>query len=243
MHGLEGDWQLGRRERRLVKCGAALAFFLASPAAAQVAATVGVDSDYRLRGYSLTNDHPAISGSVSYDHSSGFYFSLAGLADLRAEPRFLGIIGNVGYARKVGTVVTIDGGVLRYQIRSAESDKPGFEYTEFYGGASVGLVTGRVYYSPHYRTDALPTLYGEVEAGFEPADKWRLSGHVGVLTYLKSSYYYRSGETHRDWRVTLSRRLGRFELHSAISAGGPSSYQGYRLHKKVALTAGASVSF
>jgi hypothetical protein len=89
----------------------------------------------------------------------------------------------------------------------------------------------------------LPTLYGELEAGFEPADMWRLSGHVGVLTYLEGNYYYRGGRTHRDWQVSLARQFGRVEVHSALSGGGPSTYQGYRLHKKVALTAGASVAF
>lgn len=226
-----------------MRCGAVLTMFVASPAAAQLAGSVGLDSDYRLRGYSLTDDHPAASATVNYDHSSGLYFSLAGIAELGGDTRFLGVIGNAGYAKRVATRVTLDAGVLRYQIRSAESDKPAFNYTEFYGGASAGPVTGRVYYSPHYRAGGSPTLYGELEAGFEPADKWRLSGHVGVLIYIEGNYFYRAGRTHGDWRVTLARQLGRLEVHSALSGGGPSTYQGYRLHKKVAVTAGASVSF
>jgi uncharacterized protein (TIGR02001 family) len=226
-----------------VKCGAALALFVASPAAAQLAGSVALDSDYRLRGYSLTDDHPAASATISYDHSSGLYFTLTGVAELGRDGRFLGVIGNAGYARRVATPVTLDAGVLRYQIGSAESGKPGFKYIEFYGGASVGPITGRLYYAPRYQPGGLPTLYGELEAGFEPADKWRVSGHVGVLTYLEGNYYYRGGGTHRDWRVSLARQFGRVEVHSALSGGGPSTYQGYRLHKKVALTAGASVAF
>lgn len=234
---------MGGRKRRLVRCVAALALFAASPAAAQLAGSVALDSDYRLRGYSLTNDHAAASANITFDHSSGLYFSLAGIAELGGDRRFLGAIANAGFARRVATRVTLDAGVLRYQIGSAESDKPGFKYTEFYGGGSVGPVTGRLYYSPHYRAGGLPTLYGELDAGFEPADNWRLSGHVGVLTYLDGNYLYRAGRTHRDWRVSLARQFGRVEVHSALSGGGPSTYQGYQLHKKAALTAGASLSF
>lgn len=238
-----GETQLGGRKRCLVICGAALAAFVASPAAAQLAGSVALDSDYRLRGYSLTNDYPALSGTISYDHSSGLYFSVAGLTVLGDETRFLGVIANAGYARRVSTRVTLDAGVLRYQIRSAESGKPDFKYTELYGGASLGPLTGRLYYSPSYRAGGLPTLYGEIDAGIEPADKWRVSGHVGMLTYLDGNYFYRSRGTHQDWRVSVSRQFGRFEIHSALSGGGPSSNQGYRLHKKAALTVGASVSF
>lgn len=234
----------GSEGRILLHALTALILALASsPALAQVAASVGVDSDYRLRGYSLTNDHPALTGQVSYDDPSGLYLSASGLGDLGDSGRFLGVIADVGYAKRVGQHVTVDAGVLRSQIGSAYAGGLGYKYTELYVGAYAGPIAGRLYYSPDYRTSGQSTLYGELEAGFEPAKNWRLSGHVGLLTYLNSSRYWESGETHRDWRISLARQFGGFEIHSALSGGGRRTYYGGRLHKQAAFTIGGSASF
>lgn len=218
-------------------------FVAAEPATAQLAASVGIDSDYRLRGYSLSNDQPTASAQVTFDDRSGLYFSLSALNELGQGSRFLGVIANAGYAKRLNEHVTIDAGVLRSQIRSAVQYSPGFKYTEIYAGAYVGPVVGRIYYSPDYRTGGRSTVYGELEAGFEPARNWRLSAHAGLLTYLNSRGIYQGGDTHRDWRIGVSRQFGNFEIHSALSGGKPYEYSGFRVHKKVAATAGASFSF
>lgn len=214
-----------------------------APAAAQFAGSVGLDSDYRLRGYSLTDDYPALSAQLSYDNSAGLYFSLSALTELGDGTHFLGVIGNAGYAKRLSERLTLEGGLIRSQIRSASRYDAGYKYTEVYAGAFVGPVSGRIYYSPDYRNGDRSTLYGELEAGLEPSPNWRLSGHVGILTYLSSSSFHGSGETHRDWRVGIAREFGRFEIHSAVSGGGPSEYHGFRVHKKVAFTLGSSLTF
>jgi len=220
-----------------------LGILLADPAAAQLGGSVSVDSDYRLRGYSLT-DNPAISVQVTYDTPSGFYFDLSGLTELSHDNvRFLGVIGNAGYAKRLSPHLTLDAGVLRSQIRSAGRYHRPYEYTEIYAGAFVGPVSGRIYYSPDYRYHGQSALYGELEAGFEPLTKWRVSGHVGMLVYLNSASIYDAGSTHQDWRISVSRQFGSFEVHTAVSGGGPSQYYGFKVHKKTALTAGASLSF
>ena len=216
---------------------------VAQPAVAQFAARVGIDSDYRLRGYSLTDDRPAISAQFSYDHPSGLYASVLGLAEVGAHNRFLGVIGSAGYAKRLNSTVSLDTGVLRSQVRAAAYGALGFDYTEFYAGTYVGPVSGRVSYSPDYRRPGQSTLYGEVEAGFEPATDWRVSGHAGMLVYLNTAGFYQSGETHRDWRFSVARQFRAAEVHAALSGGGPSSYYGYQLHKKIAFTVGTSVAF
>jgi uncharacterized protein (TIGR02001 family) len=218
---------------------------LSSPAQAQLGATLGIESDYRFRGYSLTAEDPAASAQVTYDHPSGLYFNLAALADLGdGDPRFMGVIGNLGYARRLSEHVTLDGGLLRSQIRRSEHYADPYHYTEIYAGASVGRFVGRVYYSPDYRSKGVHTLYGELEAGFEPAANWRLSGHVGSLLHLTAAPYREEGSSHQDWRITLARQFGRAEVHTSLSGGGPGEvYYGYRQHEKTALTAGASISF
>jgi hypothetical protein len=117
----------------------------------------------------------------------------------------------------------------------------GFDYTEVYAGAYVGPVTARLYYSPDYRTAGQATLYGELEAGFEPLSNWRVSGHVGLLKYLKASAYYRVGETSGDWRVSVARQLGKFEVHASLSRN--RAYYAYGPHQKAAASVGGSLSF
>jgi len=228
---------------RRVAFGVIMSLAAGAPAQAQFAGSVGLDSDYRFRGYSLTNDHPAASGQISYDAPSGLYVSVLGLAELGPDTRFLGVIGNAGYAKRFNPHLTVDAGVLRSQIRAASPERLGFDYTEIYAGASAGPVTGRLYYSPDYRSGSQSTLYGELEAGFAPLPNWRLAGHVGLLTYLKSASFYRAGDTHQDWRVSLVRQLGKLEVHAAVSGGAPYAYYGYQVHKKIAFTVGSSFSF
>lgn len=232
----------GKRLFRYGLYGALITFPLTGPASAQLAASVGLDSDYRFRGYSLSNDRPAASAQFSYDDPSGIYASVTGLAKLGNDPRFLGVIGDVGYAKRLNQHLTVDAGILRSQIRSANPGGLGFEYTEFYAGAYVGPVVGRIYYSPDYRTSGQSTLYGELEAGFEPIAKWRLSGHVGMLTYLNTTEYWNGGQTHKDWRISLGRQLGKFELHSSLSGGGAAFY-GKRRHHRPIVAVGGSFTF
>jgi uncharacterized protein (TIGR02001 family) len=152
---------------RLAPLAPALLLLVPAPAAAQLAGSVGLDSDYRLRGYSLTGNDPALSAQISYDESSGLYFSLSALTELGHGTRFLGVIGNAGYAKRLSEHVTVDGGVIRSQIRSASQYNAGYKYTEVYAGAFVGPISGRIYYSPDYRNGDQSTLYGELESEFE----------------------------------------------------------------------------
>jgi uncharacterized protein (TIGR02001 family) len=234
---------LAARRIRLTQFAFALSLFLSAPVSAQLSGSIALDSDYRVRGYSLTGDQPAASAQLNYDLPAGLYANLAGIAEFGHGPRFLGVIAGAGYAKRLSPKLSFDVGLLRSQIGSAGADRRGFDYTEFYAGGYVGPVTGRLSYSPDYRAAGQSTLYSELEAGFEPRRDWHVSGHVGLLTYLNSSGIYRAGDTHRDWRINLQRRFGRFELHSGVSGGSPSSYYGYRVHKNLALTVGTSFSF
>ncbi len=222
--------------------GVVFAISFTSPANAQLAATAGIDSDYRFRGYSLSDDHPVASAQLSYDDPDGFYASMSGLTDLGNGSRFLGVIADAGYARRINQHLTLDGGIIRSQIRSAYPGGIDFKYTEIYAGAYVGPVSARLYYSPDYRTSGQSTLYGELEAGFEPLPKWRLSGHVGMLRYLSTTDYWKAGQTHADWRISVGRQLGKFELHSAVTGGGPI-YYGHQRHNRPVVTVGGSFNF
>jgi uncharacterized protein (TIGR02001 family) len=219
---------------------------VATPAFAQVSGSVDIESDYRLRGYSLSAGQPVATAQIGYDDDSGVYLNLSATGEIgHDDPLFLGVQGNIGYVRRLNQKLSIDGGVTRSQYRSPDRNSRSHNYTEVYLGLASDPFSARIYYSPDYFRPDVSTLYGEVEATFRPAKHWRLNGHLGSLIYLTTPARYIPGrEARYDWRVGVSRELGSFDLHAALSGGGPGKeYYSGELHSKIALTAGASWSF
>jgi uncharacterized protein (TIGR02001 family) len=220
--------------------------FGASPACAQVSGSVDVESDYRLRGYSLSAGQPVATAQIGYDDASGVYLNLSATGEIgRDDPLFLGVQGNIGYARRLNARLSIDGGIARSQYRSPDRESRSHNYTEVYLGLASGPFSARVYYSPDYEQAYVSSLYAEVEATFRPATNWRVNGHLGSQIYLATPTQYLGGRASRyDWRLSVARELGSFDLHAALSGGGPGKdYYSGSFHGKAALTAGASWSF
>lgn len=238
----------GANARRLAALAAVsiLSGFAAPSAAAQVSGSVDIESDYRLRGYSLSAGRPAATAQIGYDDESGLYLDLSATGVLgRDDPLFLGVQGNIGYARRVSRRLSIDGGVVRSQYRAPDRGNRSRDYTEFYFGLAADPLSARIYYSPDYYRYGVTTLYGEVEATVAPAKDWRINGHLGSLVYLTIPAQYFPGRAARyDWRIGVARRLGNFDLHAALSGGGPNKeYYAGEPRSGTALTAGASWSF
>jgi len=220
--------------------------FTASPACGQVSGSVDVESDYRLRGYSLSAGQPVATVQIGYDDASGVYLNLSATGEIgRDDPLFLGVQGNIGYARRLNQTLSIDGGIARSQYRSPDRQSRPHNYTEVYLGLASGPLAARVYYSPDYDQADVSALYAEVEATFRPATNWRVNGHLGTHVYLATPAQYLAGRAPRyDWRLGLARELGSFDLHVALSGGAPGKdYYSGSFHGKAALTAGASWSF
>lgn len=220
--------------------------FMASPACGQVSGSVDVESDYRLRGYSLSAGQPVATAQIGYDDASGVYLNLSATGEIgRDDPLFLGVQGNIGYARRLNPTLSIDGGITRSQYRSPDRASRPHNYTEIYLGLASGPFAARVYYSPDYDQSDLSALYAEVEATFRPATNWRVNGHLGSQVRLSTRAQYLAGRAaHYDWRLSVARELGSFDLHAALSGGGPGKdYYSGSFHRKVALTAGAAWNF
>ena len=190
---------------------------LAVPAAAQVAVEAALQSDYRVRGYSVSDGEPTASVSLSYDDPSGFYLGGSAIGTLRdGDPELLGIQGSAGYAVRLTPTVSIDGGVARTQYLYGYGTTRDYDYTEVYLGVAVPNVTARLSYSPDYHRAAMQALYAEVDGGFEPAPGWFLSAHAGALAYLDMPPAYVAKRRY-DWRLGVSRQFGRFGVHFDVS--------------------------
>jgi len=183
---------------------------------AQVAVEVGLQSDYRYRGISLTDNYPVATVAVNYDDPSGFYLggNLVGTFD-DGEPELVAVQGTAGYAARLSSDLSIDGGVSRTEYGSYALGN-GVGYTELYLGLASSNVTARVRYSPDYYRSDWETLYVELDGGLEVAPDWFVSAHAGQLTYLGHISPYLARHSY-DWRLGGSRKLGKYGVHVELS--------------------------
>ena len=174
--------------------------FAATPAMAEDAPAPASDftfsgyvqgvSDYRYRGYSLSNGDPAVQGSINLNHKSGFYVG-AWASSIATTP----VVGNMeldlygGWTGKVTSGVTADVGLLRYVYPDGKVGHG--EYFEPYASLSstFGPVTGKVGVAYAWKQKALALvppqtkddnlyLYTEASAGI-PGTPVSVNAHLG----------------------------------------------------------------
>lgn len=207
---------------------------------------MAVQNDYRVRGYSVSDREPVAILSLSYDHPSGFYLSGTAIGSLAFSGARLplGTIEEVGYARRLAPTLSIDGGVTRSDFSQLYGYRAHYGYTQAYVGLIGKFVSGHVYYSPDYYRRGVSTLYGEVDGTIEWVAKVRLNAHLGYLDYLHAPSAYGPEQDQYDWRIGASRPFGPFDVHAAVTGGGPGPDYDYgRLRSKTALVVGASWTF
>lgn len=222
---------------------AAVLLVSASPAAAQAGAAISLFSDDRFRGYSLSAGRPVGIIDLSYDAPDGFYGAISGSAVATRHEGLqpLGLVLNAGYAKAFKSGMTLDLGVIRSNYSHYSTRANRRSYTEIYAGLSGKLLAGRVYLSPDYLRSGEPSAYGELEGNLPLGDKFRLTGHAGVLVPLRERSEYQGYRPEFDWRLGIARQLGRVSLQAAWTGTGNSRERDpYRSHGGNALVVGLS---
>ena len=192
-----------------------------SVASAQTTARIAVQTDYRLRGFSLSSEEPVIMAEIGHELGGGFYLNGAGQIVFDDEPSLLGGQVNLGYARRINSAFSVDTGLIHAEYLSGYGGDGSGRYTEVYVGAQTGGLAARLYFSPHYFRSTNATLYGELEGAIPVAAHWRVNVHAGVLHYLEGATPLTRRNTQLDWRLDLTRRMGRLEALVSISGFDP----------------------
>ncbi|HYC99271.1 TorF family putative porin [Brevundimonas sp.] len=171
--------------RTTFACAAAAGALLAASSASaqdgpQVAWNVGVVSDYVFRGFSQTDEDPALQAGVDLTAGSFYAGAWASNVDFGdetdAEVDFYGGYRTeaAGFALDVGAVVYI------YPSAPAVSD---YDYVELKAAASraIGPVTAGavVFWSPNFFGVDDEATYVEGNIAYTPADRWTLTAAVG----------------------------------------------------------------
>ena len=191
---------------------------LACPAWAQTSdwsltGTVGVVSDYRYRGYSLSDERPALQGGLTASHASGFYGDVfvATIDEygvgLDGDGAQVEITGTLGWA---GAVDGFDIDVAASTYRYPDGDD--VNYVEFpvqIGRTyeSLGWSVGLVFAPAQAALGNEENRYGWTSLTYAPSS-WpvSLTGRVGY----EDGAFAPGGKT--DWSVGVARDLGRVSL-------------------------------
>ena len=199
-------------------------------------------SDERFRGYSLSAGRPVAVLDFAYDGPSGFYADVSGTSVLqRGHPSPLGLELSGGYAKRLRSGTTLDFGVTNSTYSHYSGSRTARSYTEIYAGISRGDLSSRIFFSPHYSERGLWTAYGEVNGSVSPGRKWSLDGHAGILVPLKTPPGPERYRTAFDWRLGVTRELGRVSLHLSWNEGERGrAYYGNRSSRGHAVVVGAS---
>jgi len=138
-----------------------------SAAAVEVSGEVGLVSDYRFRGVSLSQGRPAVQADLMLEHESGLYADLWGSTLGESDPTNNEIGLTAGYAAELNEHFSVDLSAMYYAYPSAPSDN----YIE-----STALVT---------------TTHGDVSASFgvSYAPAQRGTGHRDNLYVFGSAGY------------------------------------------------------
>ena len=212
----------------------------AASAQAQVISSLGIDSDYRYRGVSLSRSEPSVRATVNYDAPERWYAgALATRAALTPGDTYTQLSGYAGW-----TTARADG--LSFEIGldgSHFAGASGYDFGEAYVGVLADRWSARLSWSPDYYGQTIRTAY--LESNFyPPLDRnVRLSFHLGALVPLAGA----SGDaakTRFDASVGAGVALGPWDLHvAAVGAtpGGP--YPAVYGGRRATLVIGAAVSF
>ncbi len=222
---------------------AALAICHTAPARAQIAGALSLDSDYRLRGISLSGLRPALSLAATVEHPGGVYAggSVVAIRAPGGKVRILGHMAQLGYAIRDAGGTSWDIGVSNTDVEVQGVQRFDLQYSDIHVGVSRDNLSARIYVSPNYQ-GSVKTAYLDLSATLNPAENWRISTHVGILKRLGSSTPRVSLRERYDVRVGLARDIGNLELRleGVVYRSSPRPRAGVQ---QVGLIVGGSLGF
>jgi uncharacterized protein (TIGR02001 family) len=199
-----------------------VALLLAGAAQAQLGATVGVESDYRFRGVSLSDSKPAWRLTVNHDFASGAY---AGASATRVElargDRYSQLVGYAGYVTR-----PLDGRSLEFGASFSHfTGDASYDYLEAYAGLLAERWSLRIHYAPDYFGRGVQVAYADANAHWPLNDRVRLFGHAGALVPVAGrSFGADDKRTRFDLRMGIGLNASAFDVQLAwvqASRGGP----------------------
>jgi uncharacterized protein (TIGR02001 family) len=191
----------------------ALTLFMVQ-ARAQFAGSITLDSDYRFRGVSLSDDRPSAQLAFNYDLPSTGWYAGGMMSNVRIDPEQAAqLLGYIGYAQRLTSNLSWEAGVRYSRFTGSES----YAYTEAYAGLTYKQLVGRIYYSPNYFDFGYPVLYAELNDSHAITGKWYVFGHAGYLRRDGDVADYHTSRYRSDLRMGIGLALAPCNLQLSWS--------------------------
>jgi len=192
--------------KKLVMSGVAAAVLTAGSVnvanAGEIEANVALSTDYIFRGFTQTNNDPAISGGFDYSLDNGFYAGIWASnvnfgGDTSTEIDVYG-----GYATEIAEGVELDLGYIYFVY---PGDSGGFNYSEFVAGISFGDLGFGLVYSPDYFGSDEDAIIFNVDYSIGLGENLSLDLHSGYSTVSGDDDFFATGvDSYIDYSVGLS---------------------------------------
>lgn len=183
----------------------------------------GLFSDYRFRGYTQTDYHPAFQGGFDFAHKSGFYLGNwnSNVEQLLYNGASLEMDFYGGYKTTLGDF-GLDVGLIYYFYPGTHKVKPGLDAKHFeaYIGGSYGPVSLKYYYAfTDYfglHSDALPpgtvppgtdtkgSQYLDLSGTFDLGSGFAVVGHVGYQKIKNGKQFGLIDDNYFDYKLGVN---------------------------------------
>lgn len=186
----------------------------AATASTGLTANVGVTTNYVFRGFTQTDDGPAIQGGIDYTHSSGFYAGLWGSnVDFPGLGSGLEADLYAGYGFNINPDLKLDVGFITYQYTdSTVEDAIG--NNEVFIGAKYQNFAG-YYYNGSAKNNAFDHEYYDLRYTMALPQDIKLGLHYG---HLDNKYAFDSD----DISVRASKNFSGFDASLTFTRVDPN---------------------
>ncbi len=169
--------------------------------AGDIEANIALSTDYVFRGFTQTNEEPAISGGFDYGFENGIYVGTWASNVNFGDDTSAELDLYVGYGIELNESVSLDFSVFRF-IYAGEEDA--LNYTEFNVGVSFGdFSLGLVYSGDYFGSDANAyVLNADYSIGL--AENLGLDLHVGYSDADEDDFFAAGEDSYIDYSAALT---------------------------------------
>jgi uncharacterized protein (TIGR02001 family) len=193
---------------------AALGLIAAAGAAnAGVSSTWTATSDYDFRGFTQTDEDPALQASIDFATDSGWYIGAwASNVDFPGYDGSLELDLYTGFSGGEEDGLGWDVGLIWYNYPDSdgsdtESKIP--DFPEIYGKLSYGMFSGKVWYSNDFGGSDEDAIYVQGDASIPLPANFTFDLHAG---YSFGDYWDNGGSEYMDYSAGVGYALGNFNL-------------------------------
>lgn len=168
--------------------------------AGDIEGNITLTSDYVFRGFSQTNEKPAIQGGFDYGFATGFYLGTWASNVNFGDDASSEVDLYAGYAFDLTESVSLD---FSYVYFAYPGETKALNYSEYVANAGVGDFNFSLVYSTDYfGSDANASIFN-IDYETDIFDNVNLSAHIGYSDVDQDSFFSAGKDSYLDYSIGL----------------------------------------